>query len=105
MIGRPVNLRFKGMTVSALDGRRLILVRDLTDVRMAGSAKVLAVNRMGVLLRSYLVMTGQAIFVLDFLEGPQDVRAKGRNSHQAKKKNGEYFGEYNPQGEMDQRSS
>ena len=98
-------MSFKGMTVSALDGRRLILVRDLTDVRMAGSAKVLAVDRTGVLLRSYLVMAGQAIFVPDFLGGPPDVRAQDRDPHQAKKKNGEYFGEYNPQGEMDQRSS
>jgi hypothetical protein len=105
MIGSPVDLSFKGMTISALDRRQFVRMRDLTDVCMTGSAEVLAMDRMSILLRSDLVMAGKAIFVTDFLWGTQGARGKDRYSYQAKKKNREYFQRNNPQEETGQRPS
>jgi len=103
VVGRLVDLSFKDMTIRALDRRGLILMRDLANVCMTGSAKIFTVNRTGVLRRIDLTMAGKAILVLDFLGSAEGPWTKDGAQHKTKEKNGEYFQKCSPREEKIQR--
>ena len=92
MVGRSVDLGFDSMTIGALDRRRFVLMRDLTDIIMTGSAEVLAVDGTGILRRIDLVVAGKTILVLDLLGiDAVSFRAKSRQQHEAEEKKHDYF--------------
>jgi len=99
MIGRPVNLSFEGMTIRALDGRRLVLVRDLADIIMARGTEVLAMNGAGILCRIDLIVTGKTIFVPDLLRSTESTRTKDRSYQEAREKNNGEGEGHGPSGE------
>ena len=84
MIGRSIDLSFDGMTVGALDRRRLILVRNLTNVRVTGSAKVPSMDRVGVFRGIDLIVTSKTILVLDLLRSAEAARTQDRGQHETK---------------------
>lgn len=75
MIGSPVNLGFDRVTVSTLDRSRLFLMRNLTDVRMTGSAEILAVNGATVFHRIDLVVASKTILIPDLIGSAECARA------------------------------
>jgi len=86
MVGRPIDLSFERMTIRALDRRRLFLMRNLTDVRVAGSTEVLAVDGPGILFGIDLIVAGETVFVPDLLRSAERTRTKNRGCQQANEK-------------------
>ena len=65
MIGILIDLIFRAVTAGALDMGGLVLMRDLFDIAVTGSAEPCAVDRGLVPGRIDRVMTSQAILILD----------------------------------------
>jgi hypothetical protein len=69
MIGRPVYFRLDAVALAAIDFGEFVRMRQLRDIFVAGSAKIVRVHGRGELIRMKTVMADKTVLVFDVLGG------------------------------------
>ena len=84
MIGVLVNIIFRVVAAGALDMREFVRMRELLDIRVAGSTEPGAMNRSLILEDIDLVMARKTVFVFYIFSGIPRQRRKPQRRKQKK---------------------